>query len=98
MKKTIITLALAVCAAAALCTAAWGMTLFAELPSGTTIGLEVESGDSIDNIKAKIWDKASIPTDKQYLYYGEKFLNNGIIFKKRAPCWWLPKKKAHPTG
>ena len=77
MKKTIITLALAVCAAAALCTAAWGMTLFAELPSGTTIELVVESGDSIDNIKAKIWDKASIPTDKQYLYYGGKFLVNG---------------------
>ena len=77
MKKTIITLALAVCAAAALCTAAWGIPIFAELPSGTTIELVVESGDSIDNIKAKIWDKASIPTDKQYLYYGGKFLVNG---------------------
>ena len=77
MKKTIITLALAVCAAAALCTAACGIPIFAELPSGTTIELVVESGDSIDNIKAKIWDKASIPTDKQYLYYGGKFLVNG---------------------
>lgn len=77
MKKTIITLALAVCAAAALCTAAWGMTLFAELPSGTAIELEVESGDSIDNVKQKVQNAAGVLVAEQYLYYGGKFLNNG---------------------
>lgn len=77
MKKTIITLALAVCAAAALCTAAWGMTLFAELPSGTTIELEVESGDSIDNVKQKVQNAAGVPVAEQYLYYGGKFLEDG---------------------
>ncbi len=77
MKKTIITLALAVCAAAALCTAAWGMTLFAELPSGTTIELEVESGDSIDNVKQKVQNAAGVPVAEHYLYYGGKFLEDG---------------------
>ena len=103
MKKTIITLALAVCAAAALCTAAWGMTLFAELPSGTTIELEVESGDSIDNVKQKVWDKASIPVDKQFLYYGGKFLKDGRTLgdyniPKKSTLLVASEEKGVPNG
>ncbi len=103
MKKTIITLALAVCAAAALCTAAWGLTLFAALPSGTTIGLEVESGDSIDNVKKKVWDNASIPVNKQFLYYGGKFLEDGRTLadcniQKESTLLVASEEKGTPSG
>lgn len=103
MKKTIITLALAVCAAAALCTAAWGMELFAELPSGTTIELVVESGDSIDNVKQKVQNAAGVPVAEQYLYYGGKFLEDGRTLadyniQKESTLLVASEEKSTPSG
>lgn len=56
MKRRFLALVLAGCLAAVLSTAAWatlptGFYLNVELPSGETIALDAESGDSIDNIK-----------------------------------------------
>ena len=39
--------------------------------------LEVESGNSIDNVKQKIQNKNGIAPDQQYLYFGGKFLSYG---------------------
>ena len=39
--------------------------------------LEVEGGDSIDNVKQKIKAEKSTPPDQQYLYFSGRFLQNG---------------------
>jgi len=64
-------------AAVALARVSSGMPLFVLQPTYSTLTLDVEPSDTIENVKAKVQDSAGFAIESQYLYSGGTLLEDG---------------------
>ena len=85
-----------------LCVSASAMEISVETPDGKTLTLEVESGDSIDNVKQMISAATGISKDDQYLYFSGKLLVDFALsdynVQKGSILWLSENEIPEPTG
>ena len=102
MKKRLFSILAVLVLCLALCVSASAMQIFIELPTGNTLPLEVESGDSIDDVKQMISAATGNSKDVQYLYFSGKLLVDFALsdynVQKGSILWLSENEIPEPTG
>ena len=57
------------------------MLIYVRTPAGETITLQVEPGDTIDNVKRKILEEEGTPLERQCLIYADENLRDGFTLE-----------------
>lgn len=95
MKKRILSILLTFCMVMGLVpitVSAMQINIDLTIVGGANLTLEVESGDSIENIKQKIQDKTDLPADRQKLIFnGRELADDRTLMdyniQKKARCF-----------